>query len=212
MTEEYDNELMEVTSFHHSNYYHKFFAGYSESMVPNKKGTRNKILRKYVGSYYSRECSDSAWILSKALYLLLGLMAAALFLYGISRPTETNRLWYVVIPSSASTISLILFLTKLADCILKKRKMTVYEYRTTFGSLFLWSMITSGLLAITAVTALISSVLTDSGESPLMKAAAVTACLFSSICIFMIGAAERRNSYSETPGEEEPYQNGVIIQ
>ena len=207
MEEEFGGELN--TTFTHSTSYHRFFEGYSEIMVPIKGRRRNKIIRKYIGNFYYRLCSDKRWLVIKIQYRALYLTAVLLYFFAASREIPGNSVWYVAFPGSVSSVWMLMLLTDLFSCLSKKREMTVYDYKSSFKRLTWLCPVTSGCLLLTAAAMFVFLILNERswvewGTGGMFVAAA---CF-----VFLIGQMERRAKYNEKAGNSQPDPNGVIIE
>lgn len=127
----------------HSNYYHKYFAGYAEyyDVTIDKKGKKvAKLKRLYVSDYYKMDVSDNQWILRRALYVLLFFFSLAIFLLCASRNVPVNMEWYVAIMCFASVITYFLLFFNLFPFLITPRIMKEFEYRSTTEGVVRYSL------------------------------------------------------------------------
>ena len=191
----------------HSPLYHRVFEGYSERKVPKENGNGTRIERVYVGTYYIRRGSGRNLALTKLLYVLLYLLAAAGFVYAFTRPVGYNSVWYGAVPAFAEAIVLLLFAADLFTCLGAPRRMTVYHYNA-FGKLLRLS-----LLAVAAALAyaLLYGVFllrggSAAGSLPVLLPVLLTAGMLTGIFLL-----ERHAGYDALENEKSPGSDAVVI-
>ena len=144
-------------------FFSRYFEGYSEEKRPGDDG-RMHTVRTYRGFWYAPALSGPQRVLRCAGYLALYAAGVSLF-----------ALLIQVIP--------------LVGCVFGKARQTVYQYRSGSKTCILWSCITAGVMALTAVLALLAGLLGDGiGFAPLLFA-------LGSLCEAGIGLAESRIEY-----------------
>jgi hypothetical protein len=192
----------------HSGFYHRMFEGYREELVSTGNGKHKKIARIYVGDYYRKKCGRSRWLLGKVVYLLLYLLAAAAYLFALTRPIKANTVWYVAAPGLLSVIPMGLVFVKLMACIAAKRIMVIYDYKYVFQRLFPLCTVTAGFLCVTSLMMLLSWIL-DLRTVLWNTLVPCASCLLGAGLIFMIGALERRAEYEQIKNPNAHYVGGV---
>lgn len=206
--EEHDEKLSSgKTHVTHSLLYHRYFEGYSETKVLAPNG-RSKIVREYVGEYYTRKGSDRMWILSKIAYIVIFLAAAFFYVYALTREAAVNHVWYAALPGLLSAIPAVLLFVTLISCTISSRKLTSYGF-SLFGRLILLCLITGGLIFLYAVSCIIFMILNPSLASgtrlPLVMAL-IAAVIFASIAFI-----EYRTGYDKITNPRTPDPDSVII-
>lgn len=207
MEEEYGSEL--ATTFTHSTFYHRFFEGYTETMVPRKGRRGNRIIRVYTGNYYTRACDDRAWHKIKLEYMALCLAAAAAYLYSVSREIPSNSVWYVALPGSLAVLCLLLLTADVLSCLGKARDMTLYDYKSSFRRLIWLCPVTSAWIAVTSV---LTFVFLTGNQRPWSEWSAGVLCMAAAAAVLWIGRMEKRAEYHTKPGCQAADANGVMIE
>lgn len=195
---------------HHSGAYHRYFEGYSEQKALGADGKRTRILRVYVGDYYRRRCSDSAWIVLKTAYILLFLAAAAAYIAALVLPVGSNHAWYVAAPGLCSVVPMMLLFAKLMACAVTKRSMVIYDYKHVFGRVYRRSLLAAGFLAATALAKIVYIFLAfpvDLG----VEVVSCLGCLLAAGAILTIGLLERNASYEIIQSKKLPLKDGVVL-
>lgn len=101
-----------------------------------------------------------------------------------------NTLWYTALTTGASLIALLLAVIPLFQCVLAPREQTIYQYRTGHKALVLLSRVCAGCMALTALLALLGTLLAgDRALSPALLFA------LSALCEAATGEIERRIPY-----------------
>jgi hypothetical protein len=196
-------------AINHSGAYHRFFEGHSEEVIRNKSGKRAGIVRVYVGEYYSRKCSDREYLLAKATYVFLYCVAAIAYLFALTRPTESNMVWYTAVPGLLSVVPMILLFVKTVNCTMAKRRMKAYEYKV-FKKLFLLCVITAGFLCVTALMVLLFIILNSPADTGKEFVPCIF-CILGACMILAIGIVERRARYERLENPNIPTENSIII-
>lgn len=111
-----------------ANLYGNFFEGYIEEYVPRRNGRGRRIVRTYVGKYYSPDQSQRRFGVTKVLYVLLYLIGAGLFVSSLIQP-EIPFSALLVIPQAAALCVMLWSLTAFGAYLPAGVKMTVGEYR-----------------------------------------------------------------------------------
>lgn len=197
--------------FNHSTFYHRFFEGYSEQLVPKGNGKGRRVERTYVGKTYRRSCSDSAWWLAKLGYVGLCLVAATAFVYAYSRPLLAGDEPHFVLLGFAGCFMLLLLLLKILECIPAKREMNTYDYVELFRKLPRYCWVAAGLFGVSAV--LIGVRALSQGQVEGLQAwHAAAGCLIAAGSVSCIGTIEHRAKYVITKSHHELAQAAIVIQ
>ena len=151
-------------------FFSRYFEGYSEEKRPGDDG-RMHTVRTYRGFWYVPALSGPQRVLRCAGYLALYAAGAAFFLAGASRREIANSTSYVGLATGVSLFALLIQVIPLVGCAFGKARQTVYQYRSGSKTCILWSRITAGVMALTAVLALLAGLLGDGiGFAPLLFA------------------------------------------
>ena len=174
--------------------YHRFFEGYKEETVMQEGGKKSRIVREYVDKYYRRDCSDREWFFVKAVYVTLYMAAAALYIFALTSPAESNVAWYAAGPGLLSVIPLTFLLIKITSCLSAKRNMTVYDYKYVFKQVFQYCVVTAAFLGLTALMMLLFIILNPQADFSIEIVPCVC-CFFAAGIVIAIGIIERRAKY-----------------
>ena len=120
-----DDELKDKQP--HSHAYHAWFRGYSERRVPGK-GKMRRIERIYTADYLKYDETDQMWTGKKGYYLLIYMVAAALFLYGTSRPSALNTVKAIGVMEILGMLPLVYLGYTLLFQLTARRQMTLGSY------------------------------------------------------------------------------------
>lgn len=130
--------------------YERYFEGYTRRPVLDAAGNVKTTLA-YTSPYWILDSEDAGWIKRKCVVVLLSLAQLGVFLAAALLRTESNRSALVVLPSGLSAACLLFTLTAAVRYAAAKRKMTIYDYRTTRDSLRRWNFGSGVLLLLTAI-------------------------------------------------------------
>ena len=194
-----------------NSYYHKFFEGYSEVQVPRKNGKGMRIERRYVGSYYRRDCSDSAWTGSKILYAGIFAVSSVLYLTAAGEMPGGMSALYVVAPELVTVLLLVAGFMYMGRCLCAGRKMKIYEYKSSYAVL---PKICLGTMAAMAATAALSAIDTALHWSE-YGASGLECCALELIAMLGFGGIwllESQTQYITVPNSAKPFESGVVIQ
>ena len=187
--------------------YHRYFEGYSESRVM-KPGGKSKIVRQYVGSYYTRDCSDSMWVVWKLIYIFMFIAATFLYVLGMIRQVGANTVVYTALPGLVSAIPVVILFATLCSCSVTSRKLTKYGYSLYF-KLIRWCLITAGIIAVYGICTIVFMFL-----NPALAGETVLSTVFAFCSALIYGAIafiEHWTGYNETSDKETPGDDSVII-
>ncbi len=107
--------------------YHRYFEGYTENVIYNKRG-RKRIQRIYTEDYYKQDRTQIRWILNKALYALLYLFSAGSFAVSALADFTGNHMWYITLPEAFCVFFMARTGLTLVNYVFAPRKMTVGKY------------------------------------------------------------------------------------
>ena len=197
------------TGFQHKGFYHRYFQGYTEVRVKKPNG-RYRIERVYTAPWKQHDLERAQWILLKALYLVLALLAAVCVAASMAVDALSNYVWFVILPGVASFLSAFLLCVYALSYLTKPRKMTLGEYTGAVCGLRRTALVTLVCTAFTALAKIVSTLWLgafDSGSEwkavlPLLLAAAGAAAVY-----FM----ERRVKYLDIPNNTSKPVNGEEI-
>ena len=100
--------------------------------------------------------------------------------------TACNVAWYVALWTGLSLFGALIGLIPLLGCAFGRAQQTVYQYRSGHRTCVLWTRITAGCMAATALLALLA------GEAP---GRAVLLFALAGLCQAAVAAAESRVPY-----------------
>lgn len=142
-------------------YYQKYFEGYEEQRVQNKKGKGTHIEYTYVELYYRLNLPVTAIIALRITYIVLFVCTAMLFLHSAVYSEQLNTLPYVVVCQGLNIIAGIWVVWVLIFYVTAPRNMTAYKYKSTSPQLKKSSGICGILLAVEMVALMIGCLFTD---------------------------------------------------
>ena len=155
--EQWSGETAE-TGFRHSDYYHKYFHGYTE-LRREKPDGKYIIERYYTADWYRQDCTDARWVLQKILLLGLALLSALGYFWLMSRPDlKGNTSRAVAVPGLASVVFLILLAASAVGYMSAKRKMTWWEHHISTARIRRYTILSGGMMMCTGIVALLQSV------------------------------------------------------
>lgn len=144
-------------------FFRRFFEDYTEDRRPGKDG-RLHTERVYRGFLYAPELTTGQRVRRGVVLMLLCLGSDALFILGASQRAACNALWYTALATGASLIALLAELIPLFQCALAPALQTVYQYRAGHRALVLLARICAGCMALTALLALLGTLLSGDGQ------------------------------------------------
>lgn len=186
------------TGFRHSDYYHKYFRGYTEIRKKNAKG-RVIVERYYTRPWIVSGLSNRNYWLCRLLYACLIIAASALFIWATCWDIPATRSVIAALPGLLTLILLFLQTVITLFYIAAPRHMTLWDHTSTSKRLQVMACITAGGQALTGL-ALVGYGLfcqTAVGMSILCSAAVMLSAALS-FCIFLL---ERKMPYSEIPND-----------
>ena len=171
-------------------FFRLYFQDYTEDRRPGEDG-RMHTSRVYRGFLYAPVLTPRQRVLRGILLPLLVLGGGIVFILGAAQRAVCNTLWYTALGTGASLIALLLCVIPLFQCVLAPKEQTVYQYRAGHRALVLLARIGAGCSALTALLALLGTLLGGDG-------CWVPALCFA-LCALMQAAAgeiERRIPYA----------------
>ncbi len=182
----------------HSDYYHKYFRGYTEIRRLNEKG-RITIERFYTRPWIVSGLTTAQYWLVRALFFVLTAAAAVLFLIGLGSNVIANYSWQVAVPGYITIILLFLLVVSTLAYIFVERKMTLWGHTSSTTKLRRFSLLSAigqGVTAVVqAVMALVIGI--DVGKT-LLCALAIAVGALCALAIYLI---EGKMPYKEIPNE-----------
>lgn len=143
-----DNEVPE-SGFRHSDAYHRYFRGYTEIRREKPNG-RYRVERYYTQPWIVSAASDRVYRLTRLLYVMLVFASWSLYLGAMCADLGSNRAWFVAIPGLPSVILLVLLSLVTLLYVFVRRKMTLWDHESSTKRLKTVSLLTGGLMALTA--------------------------------------------------------------
>lgn len=114
----------------HSGAYRRHFEGYTELQTIDEKGKKH-IQRVYTGDLYRQDIPDGKRAALRAVYVLLFLVMAALFVLCATREVSANSTWYVALSQFGVLVGLGWVLAGLIAGLAAHREMTVGEWKSS---------------------------------------------------------------------------------
>lgn len=143
------------TGFRHSDYYHRYFHGYTEIRIARANGGYT-IKRYYTDVYHVQDCSKRRWILQKIAMLMLALVTVVLYFYWMTRPNYRANTYYpAAIPGLISAPLLVLLAASAVGYAVTGRTMTWWEHHTSSVRILRYSLSACILIALTGMVMLI---------------------------------------------------------
>ena len=187
--------------------YHRYFEDYSEKTVKKANG-RSKIVREYVGKYYTRDCSDGLWVAWKLVYIALFLAGTALYVLGMIRTAGVNSAIYTALPGLLSAIPVVILFATLCSCTVTERNLTKYGYKL-YLKLTRWCLFTGGVIAIYGVGTIIYMIL---NPGTVRETIASTLLAFGAVIVYaIIAVIEHLTVYNETANKRTPDDDSIVI-
>lgn len=182
----------------HSDYYHKYFRGYTEVRKLNAKG-RVTIERYYTQPWLVCGFSNAGYWLLRLLYTALAAVSAVLFVMALIQEIPGNYTWVVALPGYVSVMLLFLMLVAVLGYLFVERKMTLWGHHSSTRKLRRYTLATAVGQALTAIAMAGVALYTGIGIADSLKWAA--AILLSAVCSAAIYFVERRVPYKEIPND-----------
>lgn len=186
------------TGFRHSDYYHKYFRGYTEIRRKNAKG-RVKVERYYTQPWIVSGLSGKAYWLCRLLYACLVAASGILYVWAMCQDIPATRSVAVVLPGFPGMLLLILLAAVIFFYITAPKRMTLWDHASTSKRLRWMAVATAGVQALTALTLAGYTLVTGAqvGKS-LICAGVILLSAGLSGSLFLL---ERNMPYSESPND-----------
>ena len=182
----------------HSDYYHKYFRGYTEIRKVNEKG-RVSLERYYVRPWIVSDLTAGKYWLLRLLYAVLAIASAGLFVAALLQRIPSNYSVLVALPGYASALLIFLLLVSTVGYMFVPKKMTLWDYHSSTKRLKRFALATAigqGLTAVATVVYLLCNLVFVS--ETLQSVVLTVISVFFSLAIHLI---ERKVPYTEMPNE-----------
>ncbi len=186
--------------FAHSKAYHRFFEGYTEIKIPNPNGKGYKIQRIYTGDYHSQDLSKVQGLLLRALYVVLFLCSAALFVFSAALPLSSNSTWYVVITQVVSIPFLFWILIAFISYLPAGQNLTIAEFRSSSLALQKATLGAAISLGAAALATLVFLLLNPANE-PVSELFCAARYLAAGLLAFSMNRMEKKVNYLVIPSQ-----------
>lgn len=185
------------TGFHHSNTYHKFFEGYTETKTENSKGKHGHIVREYTGRGYVLKCSDREWILRKILYAFLAAASCVCFVFSQLRTAASANAKGAVFIGVVVLAAFAFLFYELISFLMTGRLLTIDDFTRSRK----WFVITSAVVCVAQFASAIAIVITGiaAGNVGTYVVLSITAFICS-VILFLLLKTEK---YDQTDGKAE---------
>lgn len=186
------------TGFRHSDYYHRYFRGYTEIRNKNAKG-KVTIQRFYTQPWIVSGLEGRDYWLCRLLYGCLAIGSALLYVWAMCRDIPATRSAVVAAPGFPGVILLFLQAAVTLFYIAAPRRMTLWDHASTSRRLRIVSCVTAGVQALAALLLAAYALITriQIGKS-LIAAGVVLLSAGLSFCLFLL---ERKMPYAEIPND-----------
>ena len=186
------------SSRRHSDYYHRYFRGYTEIRKLNPKG-RVRVERYYVRPWIVSGLSTGKYWLVRLLYACLAVVSSVLFAAALLQRIPSNYSMIVALPGYISVVLLFLLLVSTAGYIFAPKKMTLWDHTSSTTRLKRFSLAAGLCQLLTALTTTgyllyYRIFVSETLQSILVMLAAV-------VCSAAIHIVERKVPYTEIPNE-----------
>lgn len=183
------------TGFRHSNYYHKYFRGYTEvrNEKPNGKYSTQRI---YTAPWIVQDLSGARFVLLRILYFVLAFGSGAIYFTAMSVRVPGNSSWYVAIPG-LPTIGVLFFLAAcLVAYLVRPRKMTLWDHSSGSKRLKAAALCTA-LIQLATALAKIIFILIEPKTHVITELLCTAGVVCSACAAYLIYHVEKRVKYRE---------------
>ncbi len=181
------------TGFRHSSGYHSYFAGWTEVKQEQPDG-RFKILRFYTAPWYSADLEKPRWIGRKCLYVLLALLACALYAGALLRDVASSYSPYVAAPGMLTVPLLVLACFRTVTAAAAKREMTLYSFTVCHERMPLFALCAGAGTALTGLMTLLHAILHWQAGGP-EELLSVGMLLLGALCWAVLAWTEKKTPY-----------------
>lgn len=178
-----------------ANLYGNFFEGYIEEYAPRKSGKGKRIVRTYVGKYYSPDETHRKFWVTKVLYVLLSLIGFGLFVSSLIRP-EIPFTALLVVPQAAALCVMLWSFVAYGAFLPAGVKMTIGEYKRSSPALISSSKWLAICYLACALCAVLHVLLFSSEHAAVLLWSALR-LLIAAAFPFAIFRMEREQTYHE---------------
>lgn len=182
----------------HSDYYHKYFRGYTEIRKVNEKG-RVRVERYYVRPWIVSGFSAGKYWLLRLLYAVLALASAGLFTFALLQRIPANYSMIVALPGYISALLLFLLLVSTLNYIIVPKKMTLWDHCSTTTRLKRFSL-AAGIGQMLTVFAMAGYLLCYQIFVP-ETLQSIFLMVVAALCSVTIYFVEHKVPYTEIPNE-----------
>lgn len=186
------------TGYRHSDYYHKYFRGFTEVRKLNAKG-RVVIERYYTRPWIVSGLSKRNYWLIRLLYAFLVAASAALFVAALLQKVPGNFSWIVALPGFLSAIMLFLLMAVTLFYIFVEKKMTMWDYASNTKRLKVMSLATGIGQTLTALALAGFALFTR--EVLLRSLVCAVLLLLAACCSGTLFFLEKKMPYTEIPND-----------
>jgi len=190
--------------------YHGFFEGYREVRIPKKNGKGYTIRRVYAMPWVRMNVPDGVWIRNKLIQAGLFALAVLLYLAGSLNQISANSSPLVAIPGLFGLLGMVLTLVALLRYLIRKRNMTLWEYRSGSRRIIRCSLPSAAMLLMTAAVVLFYVLMWHREE---LKPGIFSAASYAlgGLSLLAMMWFEEKIPYTRVDHETEYMENGVDI-
>lgn len=200
------DQLPTSNQMHHSQYYHSFFRGYTETRIPSKDGKHMRIKRIYTEDYIVCDISGTMEIFARVLNFILLIAGGYLFLSAGRADAIYNKTPVIAALSMVFTVSGIITFGVMLMYAIRPFKMTEYDYRSTSVRL-IKSAYFCGIIGLAIFfAAVICSVFYGTGIDN-----TAPGYLFSATIFILCGLLEKSRNYKTLPNTNIAPEDGNLI-
>lgn len=192
-----------------SGFYHSYWRGWTEVRV-DRPGMPYKVERVYTAPWIRQDLPAGKYVLVRVLYGVLLLLAAALFVFAMTRRVGSNSCWYVALFGMPATIVMLVALWMLVAYAKAPREMTLWEHRSSSTYLRRTCLVYGVLLAATALSTCLYTAL-NPGDEPLRQLLNAGLEVLAAGCSFAVFHKEKRMNYVDVPNTNRPPAGGREI-
>lgn len=186
------------TGRRHSDYYHKYFRGYTEIRKLNEKG-RVRVERYYVRPWIVSDLPTGKYWLLRLLYAVLTAVSAGLFIVALLQRVPSNYSMIVALPGYISILLLFLLAVVVVSYIFVPRKMTLWDHSSSTGRLKKLSLAAGIGQLLTALATVIFLLRYGFFVTETMQCVFLMAV--AGLCSGAMYFVERKVPYTEIPNE-----------
>ena len=181
-----------------SNYYQKYFRGYTEVRQLNAKG-RVVVERYYTQPWIVSGLSKGKYWMLRLLYFVLIAASTVLFIVAMSQDVLGNYSIIVGLPTCVGIIMLFLLILSMFSYIFVEKKMTIWAHTSSTKKLKRYSLAASIAQLVTAIAMIVSALIMQADISRSLFCAVLA--FLSAFCSGMVFLIERKVPYHEQPND-----------